>query len=44
MRSLKLIIDDASHWIQQKRAEEVNAVLIDFFSKRMRPADSSAAQ
>jgi hypothetical protein len=44
MPSLKLIIDGASHWIQQKRAEEVNAASIDFFSKEMRRADSSAAQ
>jgi pimeloyl-ACP methyl ester carboxylesterase len=26
----KLIIDDAGHWIQQERAEQVNAALIDF--------------
>ena len=26
----KLIIEDAGHWIQQERAEEVNAALIDF--------------
>ena len=29
----KLIIDGAGHWIQQERADEVNAALIDFLRK-----------
>jgi hypothetical protein len=26
----KLIIDGAGHWVQQERADEVNAALIEF--------------
>jgi hypothetical protein len=29
----KLIIDGAGHWVQQERADEVNAALIDFLKK-----------
>jgi pimeloyl-ACP methyl ester carboxylesterase len=29
----KLIIDGAGHWVQQERAEEVNAVLIGFLKE-----------
>jgi pimeloyl-ACP methyl ester carboxylesterase len=29
----KLIIDGAGHWVQQQRADEVNAALIGFLKK-----------
>ena len=32
----KLIIDDAGHWIQQERAGEVNAALIEFLRQNGR--------
>ena len=32
----KLIIDDAGHWIQQERAGEVNAALIEFLKQNSR--------
>jgi pimeloyl-ACP methyl ester carboxylesterase len=41
----KLIIEGAGHWIQQERADEVNAALIAFLNgKAAQPSREDAAQ
>jgi pimeloyl-ACP methyl ester carboxylesterase len=41
----KLIIEGAGHWIQQERADEVNAALIAFLNgKAAQPSRENAAQ